>query len=73
MMTFIHHKQGGHNYLNEGHVQSGTQGDLTQRSMGCGIARSKTDGSQYVYGLIYTFKIKVEDLEAKGSHLNENS
>lgn len=46
MMAFIHHTQGGHNYLNEGHVQSGIQGNLTQRSMECEIARSKTDGSQ---------------------------
>lgn len=73
MMTFIHHKQGGHNYLNEVHVQSGIQGTLTQRSMECETARSETDGSQQVYGLIYTFKIKVEDSEAKGSHLKENS
>ena len=69
----IHHKQGGHSYLNEGHVQNGIQGTLTQRSMECEIARSKTDGSKQVYGLIYTFEIKVEDSEAKGSHLKEKS
>lgn len=73
MMTFIHHKQGGHNYLKEGHAQNGIQGTLTQRSMECEIARSKPDGSKQVYGLIYTLKIKVEDSEAKGSHLKENS
>lgn len=57
-MMILHHKQGRDNYLNEGHALSDLQRNLTQRCMECGVVRSKTDGSQQVYHLIYTFKRK---------------